>query len=644
MSNRTQQYGDGSALRRTRSRSLRVLAAVFSLVTGVLAVAQDTAQPTAQPDNQPADRVTGTTTAPNSIPAHRQADNVAIIPIEGPIDRVTSFSFQRRLAIAEKNGADAFVIDLNTPGGEVGAVLEITDAIRNSSITNTVAWINPKAYSGGAIIAIACKEIVTARSVAMGDALPVGIGNLGQLVQMPEAERQKITAPLLAEVVTSARARGWDEFVVQGFVALGVELWWVRDTTTGETFAINEAEYRMLFSGDPPRNRPIVSSAPRLSTETPAAGDTTDAPNDASGSTPSGTSSPADNPERFRPAGPEVSDITIDSVMIGRETERRTVSEGDRGTIELIGYLCTGDGPLTLDAEQLALLNFASNTDPSGAVEPILTDADLQRYFGAKNLRRIDPSWSEWLVTMSTALPVRGVLLVVFLLMLFLEMSHPGVGLPGAIALAALVGLLAPPALIGMASWWEIGAIVGGILLIFFEVFILPGFGIPGIAGLLLLFGGMLGTFVGETGGLFPDSQQEQSNLLYGLLTMVLSVVSAGAGMYYLAKNLGSVPLLGRLVLSDDTEHEDRLLSQIPVTDHSVPAVGAVGRSITPLRPSGRASINDKVVDVVSDIGYVDAGEPVRVIEADEYRVVVEHLVPRKGDTDPGDAGASGTA
>ena len=638
MNARTQQYGNSSGLRRARSRSLRLIAAVLSLVTGLLAVAQDTAQPES-PSAQ--------STAPISLPAHRQADNVAVISIEGPIDRVTSFSFQRRLAIAEQNGADAFVVDLNTPGGEVGAVLEITDAIRNSTITNSVAWINPKAYSGGAIIAIACKEIVTARSVAMGDALPIGIGNLGQLIEMPEAERQKITAPLLAEVVTSARARGWDEFVVQGFVALGVELWWVRDTTTGETFAINEAEYRMLFAGDPPRNRPIVSSAPRLSDEAPDGIDPDVDPDANLGSGPEADAGPASEPtegtERFRPAGPGVSSIEIDSVMIGRKSQRRSVSEGDRGNIELIGYLSTGDGPLTLDAEQLALLNFSSNIDQTGAVQPILTDADLQQFFGAKNLRRIDPSWSEWLVTMATTLPVRGVLLVVFLLMLFLEMSHPGIGLPGAIALAALVGLLAPPALIGMASWWEIGAIGAGVLLIFFEVFILPGFGIPGIAGLLLLFGGMLGTFVGGDGGLFPDSPTEQSNLLYGLLTMILSLVSAGVGMYFIAKHLGSVPLLGRLILDDESDREDRLLSQIPIGDTDIPPVGAVGTSITPLRPSGRASINDKVVDVVSDLGYVDAGEPVRVVAADVYRVVVEHLVPRASDPDQGDTEESAT-
>ncbi|MDQ7012769.1 MAG: ATP-dependent Clp protease proteolytic subunit [Planctomycetota bacterium] len=583
------------------SRALRLLAAVLSLVAGVLAVAQE-ASPPASPQ-----------AIQTAIPAHRQADNVAIITIEGPIDKITSYSFQRRLAIAERNGADAIVIDLNTPGGEVGAVLEITDAIRNSTITNSVAWINPKAYSGGAIIALACKEIITAKSVAMGDALPIGIGPIGQLLEMPEAERQKITAPLLAEVVSSARMRGWDEFVVQGFVALGVELWWVRDTTTGETFAINEAEYRMLFDGAPPKTRPIVSSAPTLSDAPPPATDQSDP-------------AQAQSSERFLPAGPDVAAFAVGKDTIGTPSERRSISESDKGNYELVGYLFSGDGPLTLDAEQLAILNFASNIDQNGNLKPILTDADLQQYFGAKNLRRVEPSWSEMLVTFATKLPVRGVLMVVFLLALFLEMSHPGIGLPGAIAVAALIGLLAPPALIGMANWWEIGAILAGILLIFFEIFVLPGFGIPGIAGLLLLFGGLLGTFVGGPGGLFPNSQQEQTNLLYGLLTMILSAVSTGAGIYFLTKHLGAIPFLGRLVLSDENDHEDLLLSQIPVGGEVIPQVGAVGKSITPLRPSGRAQIGEQIIDVVSGLGYVEPGQPVRVVSADEYRVVVEHL------------------
>jgi membrane-bound serine protease (ClpP class) len=591
---------------------VRLISAVFVLGAGIRA---------------PAQPATGgdTPVAPAgaqgvAVPSHRQADNVAIITIDGLIDKITSYSFQRRLAIAEGAGADAIVVELDTPGGEVGAVLEICNAIRSSPISNSVAWVNPNAYSGGAIIALACKEIVTSNSATMGDALPVAFDQVGRLLDMPEAERQKITAPLLAEVVASARLRGWDEFVVQGFVALGVELWWVRDPATGEEFAVNEAEFRMLFDGEPVRARPMVTAAPELR---PAEG-------------PPPEAQPADaDPDGFRPAGPEVAAITVGAVEIGRESKRRTLSAADRGRFELVDYVCDGNGPITLKADALARLGFAANVDQSRTLDPIQSDADLQKFLGAKNLRRLEPSWSEWLVVLSTNPAVRGVLLVVFLLMLFLEMSHPGVGLPGAIALVALVGLLAPPALIGLANWWEIGAIAIGILLLFVEILILPGFGVPGITGLLLLFGGMLGTFVGGSGGLFPDSPTEQSNLMYGLLTMILSAVTTMVAMYYLSKHFGSLPILGRLILSDDNDRGDDLLAAMPGSRPGLPSVGARGRAVTALRPSGRAQFGERIVDVVCDLGIIDAGADIRVVSADTFRVVVEQVAPGGGDGPP---------
>jgi len=238
-------------------------------------------------------------------------------------------------------------------------------------------------------------------------------------------------------------------------------------------------------------------------------------------------------------------------------------------------------------------------------------------------------------VVLSTNPAVRGVLLVAFLLMLFLEMSHPGVGLPGAIALVALVGLLAPPALIGLANWWEIGAIAIGILLLFVEILILPGFGVPGITGLLLLFGGMLGTFVGGSGGLFPDSPIEQSNLMYGLLTMILSAVTTMVAMYYLSKHFGSLPILGRLILSDDNDRGDDLLAAMPGGRPGLPSVGARGRAVTALRPSGRAQFGERIVDVVCDLGIIDAGADIRVVSADTFRVVVEQVAPGGGDGPP---------
>ena len=157
---------------------------------------------------------TSSPTQPVTVPASRQADRVAIIPIHEPIDKVTAFSVKRRMDLAIQGGAQAIVFDINTPGGEVPSVLEICSAIKASSVPNTVAWIHPQAYSGGAIIALSCREIVVADGAMMGDALPIMIGPGDVDVATQGELRKKQVPPVLAEVGDSARVRVWDEYIV----------------------------------------------------------------------------------------------------------------------------------------------------------------------------------------------------------------------------------------------------------------------------------------------------------------------------------------------------------------------------------------------------------------------------------------------
>jgi len=530
-----------------------------------------------------------------SVPASRQADNVAVITIEGPIDRYTALSVRRRIAQAEAGGADAIVIELDTPGGEVPAVLEICNDIKGSSISNTVAWIHTDAYSGGAIIALACSEIVVSDPSSFGDALPIQANPLTGVMSLPEGERQKFMSPLIAEVTNSARKFGYDEYLVQAIISRHIELWLVRNKETGATMCVDESEYRALFDGEPVRSSPILPSAavkPDNETTEPS----------ALGSAP--VPQPLDplvhDEDLFRPAGGQLSPIQaeVDQELTER-TRRPTITGANRGGYELVGYVNDGAGPIVVTHDEMFRLGFASET--------INTDDELKGYFGAQSLRRLDQTWSEALVRFMTLLPVRGLLVVVFLLAVFVEMMSPGVAVAGAVALVALVALIA------------------GIVLIFAEIFVLPGFGIFGVLGLVALLGGLIGTFVpDQEGRLFPDSAAAQSDLLYGVVTLLMSLVTTGIGMYLISKHFGSLPLLSRLVLSDnpDDDGHDPLFAAI-ARDEPETEVGAAGTALTPLRPSGRVQLEDRIIDVVAEGGYISSGTPVVVTSVSEFRIVV---------------------
>jgi membrane-bound ClpP family serine protease len=582
----------------------------------------------------------GQPSAPAAIPAARQAKNVAIITIRGEIDAVTEKSVKRRIKLAETEGADAIVIELDTPGGEVGAVLEICDAIKRSSITNTVAWVNPDAYSGGAIIALACREIVCSDNATLGDALPIMGGLFGIINGLPDAERQKVLVPLLVEVVDSARRNGYDEKLVQGIVSRGVELWLVENAQTGERLFIGRDEYKLLFGQDPPPGETpaIPSAAGGASATQPTPGipvrPTGEGGETIAGGAPAsgglfGQPAAVDSEKEIRPATPSITPEMASEISenLDRSSTRPRLTAKDRGQWRMIQYVSDGQGLIVVRTADMKRFGLA--------VKTINTDQELKDFFGATNMQRLNRSWSEALVVAMTNLIVRAVLIVIFLLGLFIEMTHPGLMLPGAVAMLALVLLIVPPFLNDMAAWWEILAIAAGLLLVAAEIFLIPGTGFAGVLGMILLFAGLVGTFVGGGSGLFPDSPERQSDLLWGAVTVLLSLAVSGVLMYFFARHFGSMPLVGRLVLQDtDPEAGGGLLAAMASPVLGPVAPGEEGVAITPLRPSGRVQFEQDVLDASADFDYVDAGSRVRVVRVEGLRIVVEAV--RGDEANPG--------
>ncbi len=597
-----------------------------------------------------------------SIPAARQADRVAVITIKGTIDAITAMSVKRRIEAAEKAGMEALVIEINSPGGELGAVLEISNMLKTSSIDNTVAWIHPDAYSGGAIIALACHEIVTSSPASMGDAFVITVG-AGQIRSLSPDERTKFLPPLMAEVTDSARRSGYDEYMVQAIVADGIELWFVEEIETGNRLAINEEEYRLIFEGDVVRGKPmlaevaggvrtgvspIVEEPDQNPGEKPSEKNAEKPNEETSGSADAPAvepiNAPAPNepdPNAYRPASPTLRDIEevfIDpeqGVGLESPSTRKVFSAGDRGKYRLIGYITDGSAAIVMRDDQMRYFGFST--------EIIQNDDELKAFFGAEQLVRVHMSWSEKMVRFLVNPIVRGFIIVVLLLALFVEMAMAGTGIAGTIALGALVLLLGPPAMIGLSGWWELIAIVAGVICLAIEAFVVPGFGFFGVVGLIALFGGLIGSFV-STGGAMsnPDMQRD---LTTGAVTVLLAFITAGIGWWLLVKNAQSLPIFDKFLLSGASGvggMPQKTMLHAIVPDEGAVRIGSEGITTTPLYPVGQADIEGEIVDVYSAFGFLESGVRVRVISATKMRIDVEAIEKEKIDQE--DSPAEGSA
>jgi membrane-bound ClpP family serine protease len=538
-----------------------------------------------------------------AVPASRQASRVAVIPLRGAIDDVTAESVDRRVQLALDGGAQAIVLELDTPGGDLMSTLRICDAVKSRLPPNTVAWVHPHAYSAGAIIALSAREIVMSPSAAMGDAAPVqAVPGLGML-PLPAAERAKVESPVVAEVVDSARRRGYDERLVASFVRLGQPLW-LAERIDGSARAIIDAqEHSALFgSGAPTGTAPVGADPAKI--PAPAAADPPLVPFIQRLS------------ESTQPTTP-----TLDRPDLEPQRGREALGAGDRGQWRLVGQIVGPEQLLVVYPDEARALRLASAV--------IANDGDLATWFGATSITRYEESWSEALVRFLTSWPVRIALIAVLLVSFFIEASSPGLGIFGAISLVALLLLTGAPALLGLAQWWPALAVACGLLLILAEVVLFPGMMVPAIAGGILVLVGLLASFVTRD----LSTPAGQSQLASAVATLLGGCFAAGVGIWIAGRILPRTRGATRLVLAAEAGVASGPPDRASLARDAL-RVGDAGKAITPLRPSGRADFGAGPVDAQAIGEWLDAGTRVRVVSLRPGSCDVERI---DGDDAPRD-------
>ena len=103
---------------------------------------------------------------------------VYVVPVEGIIDLGLAPFVERVLDDATQAGAAAVVLEINTFGGRVDAAVQIRDALLNARV-RTIAFVDKRAISAGALIALAAENIVMAEGGTIGAATPVQMGQPG---------------------------------------------------------------------------------------------------------------------------------------------------------------------------------------------------------------------------------------------------------------------------------------------------------------------------------------------------------------------------------------------------------------------------------------------------------------------------------
>ncbi|MEX0887475.1 MAG: NfeD family protein [Phycisphaeraceae bacterium] len=439
-----------------------------------------------------------------------------------------------------------------------------------------------------------------ADEIVMARAGAIGAATpITQSGDIPDGARGKIFGMLLEDFRDNAAENGYDYALLHAMVVPEIRLYHI-EGPEGERHVVNELDYRVLVRGE-----------------------TTDEAEQALAG--------AGN-DMARP-----SPYLADDEQAGQWT--------------LLEQFHDGQTALTMSRDRALNVGFAS--------AGINNESELRQYLRASSVTRIDQTWSERFAGFLTHPMVRGILMLALILGAYIEFQTPGIGIGGAVAAVALIALLGAPFIVGLAEIWHVLLFLLGFVLLMLELFFFAGFGVLGIAGVVLMFAGLVLTAVPTGGGAgfgpvqLPPEEVWRRTLTSSLYLMA-GVFLSFIGIYFLAKNFSSVPLFNRLVLSDaqlagagasgiaGSGPAPAMAGGATATAPAPPAppaapvsgdealgdgrvqIGRDGVVTTGLRPAGRAEFDGEVVDVVSTGQWIDRGQRVRVIEVHGNRIVVE--------------------
>ena len=264
---------------------------------------------------------------------------------------------------------------------------------------------------------------------------------------------------------------------------------------------------------------------------------------------------------------------------------------------------------LTFTAEEAMKWNYCDGLAES--VDQVIAD-----YMGYTNYELVayQPSWYDRVKGFLLSPMLQSLLIMLIIGGIYFEMQTPGIGFPLATSVVAAVLYFAPLYIDGLAQSMEILAFLLGLILLLVEIFVIPGFGIAGISGIVLIVGGLTLSLLGNRD--FDFQQVSAADSGRAALTVLVGLGIGFALILWLSHKIGSKGPLRRVALNAD------LGEAISSPTHQE-LIGKEGIAQTVLRPSGKVQIEGQIYDGISESGFVEKGEPIVVIKSENAQVYV---------------------
>ena len=237
-------------------------------------------------------------------------------------------------------------------------------------------------------------------------------------------------------------------------------------------------------------------------------------------------------------------------------------------------------------------------------------------------------TWIDNVISFLINPAVSGLLIILILGGIYFEMQTPGVGFALVVAIVAALLFFAPLYIEGLAAHWEIALFVLGIILIALEIFVIPGFGVPGILGIIFLVCGLAFSMVTNDYFDFHPSGFGSGQLFNAFLVVIGAMLASIVLSVLFGKSILRSGAFRRLVLADEQQAAQGYVSSMQQLD----LIGKEGIAKTTLRPSGKIEIDGKWYDAVALDGFIESGSSIYVEKHENYNLFVRKKREHSGE------------
>ncbi len=233
------------------------------------------------------------------------------------------------------------------------------------------------------------------------------------------------------------------------------------------------------------------------------------------------------------------------------------------------------------------------------------------------------PTFLERIIGFLVHPVVSGLLIMAIIGGIYFEMQTPGIGFALGVSVVAAVAYFAPLYLEGLAEHWEVLIFLAGLILIFIEIFAIPGFGVSGVIGIVLAFTGLTLSLIDNV--VFDFQHVDLSRIGTAFMTVFFGV----SGGFLL-----SLWLSGRIFGAQHGPFSRLSLQRIQDVAEGFVSIDnsllmlkdKVGVAHTVLRPGGKVLVDNEIYDAITSGEFIDRGTEVRVIKIETTQLYVEKV------------------